>query len=115
MRHLGALSGKRLVMERLRRFRIERERELITPTELEARLAHRIVPDARRGVPLGEIGGVRGDAIGDDACLHVVAVGKSEMLLRRDVAEHRRSEEHTSELQSQFHLVCRLLLEKKKK
>src|SRR5689334_24060540 len=27
----------------------------------------------------------------------------------------RRSEEHTSELQSQFHLVCRLLLEKKKK
>src|SRR5689334_23638185 len=26
----------------------------------------------------------------------------------------RRSEEHTSELQSQFHLVCRLLLEKKK-
>src|SRR5438309_8654442 len=34
-------------------------------------------------------------------------------------AEHllevERSEEHTSELQSQFHLVCRLLLEKKKK
>src|SRR5689334_24425956 len=26
-----------------------------------------------------------------------------------------RSEEHTSELQSQFHLVCRLLLEKKNK
>src|SRR5689334_24686527 len=26
----------------------------------------------------------------------------------------KRSEEHTSELQSQFHLVCRLLLEKKK-
>src|SRR6516164_7285935 len=25
-----------------------------------------------------------------------------------------RSEEHTSELQSQFHLVCRLLLDKKK-
>src|SRR5438309_9125996 len=32
------------------------------------------------------------------------------------VPGHRvvRSEEHTSELQSQFHLVCRLLLEKKK-
>src|SRR2546427_5506448 len=28
---------------------------------------------------------------------------------------HRRSEEHTSELQSQSNLVCRLLLEKKKK
>src|SRR5689334_24373818 len=31
------------------------------------------------------------------------------------VPQRRRSEEHTSELQSQFHLVCRLLLEKKKK
>src|SRR5256886_16575570 len=29
-------------------------------------------------------------------------------------SEHRRSEEHTSELQSQSNLVCRLLLEKKK-
>src|SRR6266481_9316748 len=29
-------------------------------------------------------------------------------------ARSGRSEEHTSELQSQFHLVCRLLLEKKK-
>src|SRR5438309_3086194 len=29
--------------------------------------------------------------------------------------DNRRSEEHTSELQSQFHLVCRLLLEKKKR
>src|SRR2546422_6283383 len=28
---------------------------------------------------------------------------------------HTRSEEHTSELQSRLHLVCRLLLEKKKK
>src|SRR2546422_1113128 len=33
---------------------------------------------------------------------------------RRDAGEHR-SEEHTSELQSRLHLVCRLLLEKKKK
>src|SRR2546427_8807416 len=30
-------------------------------------------------------------------------------------ARQRRSEEHTSELQSQSNLVCRLLLEKKKK
>src|SRR2546422_7995789 len=30
------------------------------------------------------------------------------------VARHERSEEHTSELQSRLHLVCRLLLEKKK-
>src|SRR2546422_11285846 len=30
------------------------------------------------------------------------------------VATNKRSEEHTSELQSRLHLVCRLLLEKKK-
>src|SRR5438309_9219831 len=34
---------------------------------------------------------------------------------RRFLGNGARSEEHTSELQSQFHLVCRLLLEKKKK
>src|SRR2546422_1888692 len=31
------------------------------------------------------------------------------------VGAYVRSEEHTSELQSRLHLVCRLLLEKKKK
>src|SRR2546422_7121646 len=37
--------------------------------------------------------------------------------LKRNAIEHLvwRSEEHTSELQSRLHLVCRLLLEKKKK
>src|SRR5689334_23579354 len=34
---------------------------------------------------------------------------------RGRILREARSEEHTSELQSQFHLVCRLLLEKKKK
>src|SRR3712207_8304939 len=33
---------------------------------------------------------------------------------RRSVENSRRSEEHTSELQSRQYLVCRLLLEKKK-
>src|SRR5256884_5678549 len=33
---------------------------------------------------------------------------------RRQPNAQRRSEEHTSELQSRLHLVCRLLLEKKK-
>src|SRR2546430_11374805 len=33
---------------------------------------------------------------------------------RRDGGRAKRSEEHTSELQSQSNLVCRLLLEKKK-
>src|SRR5258708_31399656 len=48
-----------------------------------------------------------------------VAAGNSR--LEHDAVEHAgrglavRSEEHTSELQSPDHLVCRLLLEKKKK
>src|SRR5690625_5650577 len=33
---------------------------------------------------------------------------------RRESGGRRRSEEHTSELQSRGHLVCRLLLEKKR-
>src|SRR5207249_11641967 len=35
--------------------------------------------------------------------------------IRTSVESKARSEEHTSELQSRFDLVCRLLLEKKKK
>src|SRR5699024_12217120 len=36
-------------------------------------------------------------------------------ILALDETQRARSEEHTSELQSRFDLVCRLLLEKKKK
>src|SRR5205814_3299381 len=52
--------------------------------------------------------------------LQTPATGKlrrwSQAILRRDsLRPPTRSEEHTSELQSLRHLVCRLLLEKKKK
>src|SRR5438093_10596253 len=40
--------------------------------------------------------------------------GRDHLLFRRQ-RQHQRSEEHTSELQSLTNLVCRLLLEKKKK
>src|SRR5258705_4443109 len=43
----------------------------------------------------------------DCPAANVLAIGA-------DTEEHQRSEEHTSELQSLRHLVCRLLLEKKK-
>src|SRR5687768_18337892 len=48
-----------------------------------------------------------------------LTTGKEVRALRRLAPLHRanslpRSEEHTSELQSRLHLVCRLLLEKKK-
>src|SRR5689334_23739458 len=46
-------------------------------------------------------------------CLRCVGVDRE--WLECDDCQQKRSEEHTSELQSQFHLVCRLLLEKKKR
>src|SRR5687768_17960870 len=47
--------------------------------------------------------GTRGSAFGCSRCRRA-----------KDSTSLRRSEEHTSELQSRLHLVCRLLLEKKK-
>src|SRR3989442_2780163 len=44
----------------------------------------------------------------DTACLVPIPLG------RQRLRERGRSEEHTSELQSRPHLVCRLLLEKNK-
>src|SRR3712207_6874470 len=44
---------------------------------------------------------------------HLGALLEAEIDQDRGRNEHRRSEEHTSELQSRQYLVCRLLLEKK--
>src|SRR5689334_24435364 len=48
--------------------------------------------------------------------VHMVILKVKKSVAPKDVERvfAARSEEHTSELQSQFHLVCRLLLEKKK-
>src|SRR2546426_2852069 len=47
--------------------------------------------------------------------LHPLVLGPAPSFpRRRGLAQHPRSEEHTSELQSPCNLVCRLLLEKKK-
>src|SRR2546426_4017693 len=59
----------------------------------------------------------RGDVEG---ALDVIAAGlkrelEEELLIRGTWQARPRSEEHTSELQSPCNLVCRLLLEKKKK
>src|SRR2546422_5151552 len=52
----------------------------------------------------------------DGGGLRRVDVLRREHPARDDQSRHgvHRSEEHTSELQSRLHLVCRLLLEKKK-
>src|SRR5439155_11285251 len=68
----------------------------------------RLHPRAREGPgDLAEIGARRGAPV-RPADLHLVPGGRG---VDRQGA---RSEEHTSELQSRGHLVCRLLLEKKK-
>src|SRR5439155_2292573 len=41
--------------------------------------------------------------------------GRRHRVIGAELSHAARSEEHTSELQSRGHLVCRLLLEKKKK
>src|SRR2546429_2765296 len=56
--------------------------------------------------PLAQVGGVRDLA-------HGVRAARAGLLPRRGVVpgSRPRSEEHTSELQSRLHIVCRLLLE----
>src|SRR2546430_5445211 len=48
------------------------------------------------------------------AVLCLLETGGRPAAFRNEAVEEIRSEEHTSELQSQSNLVCRLLLEKKK-
>src|SRR2546422_4243960 len=52
-----------------------------------------------------------------ECCRHLAGRPIGEKHCRQDAGSTLavRSEEHTSELQSRLHLVCRLLLEKKKK
>src|SRR5258707_11363152 len=66
-----------------------------------------------------------GAVLGIEVASCIPIASRSHVLLERPEPEHRaitaafvelmRSEEHTSELQSRQYLVCRLLLEKKKK
>src|SRR2546422_6666074 len=66
------------------------------------RVAHNDIVGARIACGDG------GDRVAAASCTGDVATVLSPLVRKR------RSEEHTSELQSRLHLVCRLLLEKKK-
>src|SRR5690348_17825999 len=52
--------------------------------------------------------------VSPETCLRGASSGAVDMRFLSCRHERKRSEEHTSELQSPVHLVCRLLLEKKK-
>src|SRR5689334_23982255 len=71
-----------------------------------------VMPALELDVDVG-VGVVREHPQADEPVEHHDQVEKKGA--ERDQKASARSEEHTSELQSQFHLVCRLLLEKKKK
>src|SRR5690606_41803336 len=96
-----------------------------TTTEIYTLSLHDALPilGARRVELHLQPGGLAGDRRGIDRCqLQAGVVARVDLKLQ-DVAfagvldrlaQHLRSEEHTSELQSRENLVCRLLLEKKK-
>src|SRR2546423_15125381 len=67
---------------------IERQIELIFPTKLEAGLADGVVPVLSAGMTFGEIGGVGGDLVGDDAVFHVFLVWQTKVFFRSDVTKH---------------------------
>src|SRR3989449_8217714 len=70
--------------------------------------SRRIPADERNRIPLA----LRCLLVEHDDGLVLVDTGLGN---KEDEKFKDRSEEHTSELQSRLHLVCRLLLEKKKK
>src|SRR5947207_8930879 len=77
----------------------------------EVNEAAEIVQSASAGDSNIIFGAVVDDSLGDEVRVTVIATGFD----RRTGGRLFRSEEHTSELQSHSDLVCRLLLEKKKK
>src|SRR2546422_5519486 len=75
-------------------------------------LAHKIGGGVRIGYLLGSIVGVEADVLFQPEYTVTPPGGTTSTL--EPLIGSARSEEHTSELQSRLHLVCRLLLEKKK-
>src|SRR3712207_6868250 len=62
----------------------------------------------------GEEGNKNGNEFSRDGCTMGTLLYCELVAMYHPVTRRRRSEEHTSELQSRQYLVCRLLLEKKK-
>src|SRR3712207_7504774 len=81
-------------------------------TLFRSRIACAAAPAAHAlGVADTKIDHFAGKSVAVDRAAHLDPVGSGWNVERR----FERSEEHTSELQSRQYLVCRLLLEKKKK
>src|SRR2546422_6303148 len=91
------------------------------PITVVGAVAHALVYQADRPVTilegLAEAGGIANEAGDTVIVTRAMQTSPSDppSIGPEDPAPAARSEEHTSELQSRLHLVCRLLLEKKKK
>ena len=83
-----AFGGQGFVVEAFGAFGVEAEAELVAPAEFETRLAQGVVAQLCARPAFGEVGGVGGEFVGDDAGAHVFFVGQAEMLFRGNVAEH---------------------------
>src|SRR5207249_9035311 len=87
----GPAAERRGVQRQADQLELARQRRCVVPRHVrDHEILHAGRPDHAGAVALGELGG----------SAHLLG---------------GRSEEHTSELQSRFDLVCRLLLEKKKR
>src|SRR2546422_8410375 len=71
--------------------------------------AQHVAADASKSVYANFDGHIASDGDDEDR------VNGEDLGSKNHPRRRQRSEEHTSELQSRLHLVCRLLLEKKKK
>src|SRR5207249_11362640 len=81
------------------------------PTRRSSDLQQHVLESLRQPLEDGRVTIARASGVGDfPARFQLVAAANP---CRRGCKGWRRSEEHTSELQSRFDLVCRLLLEKK--
>src|SRR5687768_4234007 len=110
----------RAAIERSRKRVVRFDDHVLEPYRIERRIKHTLAKQAAASGPL--IVGPWTSEVGYEALYWLPflawAADRYGVRPERLVALSRggtRSEEHTSELQSRLHLVCRLLLEKKKK
>ena len=73
------------------RIRIEAQCKVLLPVQRSAGARQLIVPVARGGDPQGDIGGMRGDLVGDAPLFDVILLRQSQVLLWRHIAEQGRA------------------------
>src|SRR6056297_3140090 len=91
VRHLVRVLGHGLVVVFAGTGRVKTQVELVFPAKLEARLRQRIVAHLRPGMPLGQVGRVRRNAVGHQAFAHIVLVGQAKVFLGRHITKHGRA------------------------